>query len=119
MSSCAIILRSYGYERDVLVTKEKNVVMQQCSVGDAWVCISVSTFARIVLSLGRSSAYFMKRSEVFLIRHSYSLIVWRHITVKSSEVWKKYGLRDIHQILTELIQSGGKTIVLGGRLVGR
>jgi len=73
------------------VTTEKNVVMQQFDVPDAWVCISGSTFARIILSLGNNSAYFMKRSEVFLIRHSHSLTVWHHIPKRykiASEVWK-------------------------------
>jgi hypothetical protein len=98
VSSWAIILRSYVYERDVLLTTEKNVIMQQFDVADAWVCISASTFARTILSLGSSSAYFMKRSEVFLIRHSYSLTEWHHIPKRyniASEVLKKYGLRDI------------------------
>jgi len=61
------------------VTTEKNIIMHQFDVADAWVCIAASAFARAILSLGSSSVYFMKRSEVFLIRHSFSLTVRHHI----------------------------------------
>jgi hypothetical protein len=106
VSTWAIILRSYGHERNIVVTTEKNVVMQQFSAVDVWVCIQAWAVAVLIL---------WNVQEVFLINDTH--IYWYCDIIHPSRVQycqrslKKYGLWHIHQILAELIQTGGKTII--------